>query len=75
MPNARLKDSERLVNWARLVKSNTEIELMKSAAIISQKGMKTALEVINPGVRQCDAVGEIQEALFYGTPEFGGEYL
>ncbi len=63
LPNARLKDSERLVNWARLVKSNTEIELMKSAAIISQKGMKTALEVINPGVRQCDAVGEIQKSI------------
>ncbi len=36
--------------------------------------MKTAMEVINPGVRQCDAVGEIQKALFYGTEEFGGEY-
>ena len=74
LPNAKLKDSERLVKWARVVKSNTEIELMKSAAIISQKGMKTAINVINPGVRQCDAVGEIQKALFYGTPEFGGEY-
>jgi len=47
---------------------------MKSAAKISEVGMKTAYEVINPGVRQCDAVGEIQKALFYGTPEFGGEY-
>ena len=74
LPNAKLKDSERLVNWARVVKSNAEIELMKSAAIISQKGMKTAIDVINPGVRQCDAVGEIQKSLFYGTPEFGGEY-
>ena len=36
--------------------------------------MKTAMEVINPGVRQCDAVGEIQKTLFYGTEEFGGEY-
>ena len=36
--------------------------------------MNTALEVINPGVRQCDAVGEIQKAMFYGTSEFGGEY-
>ena len=26
--------------------------------------MKTAIEVINPGVRQCDAVGEIQRAYF-----------
>ena len=74
LPNAKLKDTDRLVNWARLIKSNTEIELMKSAALISQKGMKTAMEVISPGVRQCDAVGEIQKSLFYGTSEFGGEY-
>ena len=26
LPNAKLKDSERLVNWARVVKSNAEIE-------------------------------------------------
>ena len=74
LPNAKIKDSERLVNWARLVKSDAEIGFMKSAAIISQKGMKTAMEVINPDVRQCDAVVEIQKSLFYGTPEFGGEY-
>ena len=36
LPNAKLKDSKRLVNWERLVKSNAEIEFMKSAAIISQ---------------------------------------
>ncbi len=72
--DAKIKDSERLVNWARLVKSNTEINFMKSAAKISEVGMKKAYEVISPGVRQCDAVGEIQKALFYGTPEFGGEY-
>ena len=74
LPNAKLKDSERLVNWARLIKSNAEIELMKSAALISEKGMKTAMEAINPGIRQCDAVAEIQNTLFKGTPEFGGEY-
>jgi len=74
LPNAKLKDSERLVNWARLIKSNAEIDLMKSAALISEKGMKTAIETINPGVRQCDAVAEIQNTLFKGTPEFGGEY-
>ena len=74
LPNTKLKDSERLVNWVRLVKSNAEIELMKSAALISEIGMKTAIDSINPGVRQCDAVAEIQRALFVGTPEFGGEY-
>ena len=74
LPNAKIKDSERLVNWARLIKSEAEINLMKGAALISQAGMKVAMENINPGVRQCDAVAEIQRALFRGTPEIGGEY-
>ena len=74
LPNATLKDSERLVNWVRLVKSDKEISYMKSAAIISEKAMKTAMDIINPGVRQCDAVAEIQKTLFMGTSEFGGEY-
>ena len=33
LPNAKIKDSERLVNWARFIKSNTEINFMKSEAI------------------------------------------
>ena len=48
---------------------------MKAAAQITQKGMKKAIDVINPGVRQCDAVGQkFNQALLNGTPEFGGEY-
>tara|TARA_S200000501_G_scaffold230729_1_gene216397 strand:- start:1265 stop:2434 length:1170 start_codon:yes stop_codon:yes gene_type:complete len=74
LPNAKIQDSDRLVNWVRLIKSNNEISCMKSAAKISEVGMKTAYEVIEPGVRQCDAVGEIQKSLLYGTSEFGGEY-
>tara|TARA_Y100000590_G_scaffold396676_1_gene477574 strand:- start:1184 stop:2350 length:1167 start_codon:yes stop_codon:yes gene_type:complete len=74
LPNAKIKDSERLVNWARLIKSDAEINFMKGAAKISQKAMRVAFESINPGVRQCDAVAEIQKALFNGTPDIGGEY-
>ena len=74
LPNAKFKDSNRLVNWARFIKSETEIKYMKSAALITESGMKTAMEVINPNIRQCDAVGEIQKSLFYGTKNIGGEY-
>ena len=66
LPNAIFKDSERLVNWVRVVKSAAEIDLMKSAALITEKAMHTAINVINIDVRQCDAVGEIQKALFHG---------
>ena len=74
LPNATIKDSERLVNWVRVVKSNAEIDFMKKAAVISENAMKTAMDIINPGVRQCDAVAEIQKTLFKGTNDFGGEY-
>jgi ectoine hydrolase len=74
LPNAKLKDCERLVNWTRVVKSDAEIELMKSAALISEEAMKSAFTSISPGVRQCDAVANIQKTLFSGTPDFGGDY-
>ena len=74
LPDAKLKDAERLVNWVRVVKSNAEIKLMQSAARIVESGMKMAFKSINPGVRQCDAVADIQKALFNGTKEFGGDY-
>ena len=74
LPNAKIKDCERLVNWVRVVKSDAEIKLMKSAAEITKLGMEKAIEAINPGVRQCDAVSQIYSTLIQGTPEFGGDY-
>ena len=74
LPNAKILDCERLVNWVRVVKSDMEIKFMKAAAQITELGMKKAFEVINPGVRQCDAVSEIYSTLIKGTPEFGGDY-
>ena len=74
LPNAKIKDSERLVNWVRLVKSDAEIKLMNIASQITELGMKTAFEVINPGVRQCDAVAKIYSTLISGTKNHGGDY-
>ena len=74
LPNAKIKDCERLVNWARLVKSDSEIKYMKIASQITQLGMKTAFDEINPGVRQCDAVAKIYSTLISGTKEYGGDY-
>ena len=74
LPNAKVKDCERLVNWVRLVKSDEEIKFMKIASQITQLGMKTAFEAINPGVRQCDAVAKIYSTLISGTKEHGGDY-
>ena len=74
LPNAKLIDSERLVNWVRVVKSDAEIDLMKKASKITELGMKKAFEFIKPGVRQNDLVAEIAGTLIKGTNEYGGDY-
>ena len=74
LPNAKIFDCERLVNWVRVIKSEAEIKFMKAAAQITELGMKKAFDAINIGVRQCDAVSEIYTTLIKGTPEFGGDY-
>ncbi len=74
LPNAEFLDADLLVNWLRIVKSPAEIALMRQAGEIMDLVMATAIEAINPGVRQCDAAAAIYRAAISGTPEFGGDY-
>lgn len=74
LPNARFKDAELLVNWVRIVKSPQEIAYMKEAGQIVERMLARAVEVIAPGVRECDVVAALYQAQMSGTPEFGGVY-
>jgi Xaa-Pro aminopeptidase len=74
LPNARFVDAGVLVNWVRVVKSPAEIVLMREAAGICELTMRRAMEVIDVGVRQCDAAAEIIATSTRGTPAHGGDY-
>ena len=74
LPEARLVDAWPLVNRVRLVKSPAEVSLMRAAGKIVSRAMGVAVEAIAPGVRECDAVARITQALFEGTPEHWGDY-
>ena len=74
LPNASFKDATTLVSWVRAVKSDREIGYMKDAARIMEIVMRTAIDRIEPGVRQCDVVAEIMRAQTRGTDEYGGGY-
>ncbi len=74
LPNAKFKDGNLLVSWVKVVKSDAEVEYMRRAAKIVEKGMQTAYESIDVGVRQCDAAANVFHALVSGTEEYGGEY-
>jgi ectoine hydrolase len=71
---ADVVDAEELVNWVRAVKSPAELELMRRAARIMERVMRVAIDAIEPGVRQSDAVAAIVAAQARGTEEWGGDY-
>ena len=74
LPNADFKDATTLVNWVRVIKSAQEIEYMKQAARIIEKTMQVAVDMVRPGVRQCDAAAAVYQAKISGTEEYGGDY-
>lgn len=74
LPNARLVDATALVNWQRLVKSGDEIAFMRKAAAISEKIVRTGIELARPGLRKNELVAEIVRAGIIGTGEDWGDY-
>lgn len=74
LPSATLQDATSLVNWVRSIKSAGEIKYMRQAARIVEKAMQTAIDAIEPGVRQCDVAAAISHAQISGLEEFGGDY-
>jgi len=74
LPNADFKDATTLVNWVRVIKSAQEIKYMKQAARIIEKTMQVAVDMVRPGVRQCDAAAAVYQAKISGTGEYGGDY-
>lgn len=74
LAKATIVDAEDLVNWVRTVKSPAEIAKMRTAGQIVTRMMTIALDMIEPGVRQCDAVAEIYRAGTRGLETAGGDY-
>ncbi len=74
LPNVDFKDATTLVNWVRVIKSAQEIEYMQQAARIIEKTMQVAVDMVRPGVRQCDAAAAVYQAKISGTEEYGGDY-
>lgn len=72
--NGRVVDSGLLLNWIRSVKTPREIECITQAARLSEITMRRALDMIEPGVRQCDVAAEILRAQIAGAVDFGGDY-
>jgi len=73
LPGASIVDADLLVNWVRAVKSPAEIAYLRNAARLAEAAMRTAHEVIAPGVRECDAIAAIQRSQYASQPGFAGD--
>ncbi|QIG51653.1 M24 family metallopeptidase [Nordella sp. HKS 07] len=73
LPNAKFHDADLLVNWIRAVKSKSEIDYLRKASFLAEAAVAKAYEVIAPGVRECDAIAQIQAAQVAGSPDFAGD--
>lgn len=60
---AMLKMQGKLLWELRKVKDKAEIELMRKAGEFTSKGIKTAYEIIRPGVREYEVAAEIEYAM------------
>ena len=73
MPNTVFVDADLLVNWIRAVKSAAEIAYLRQGARLAEAAVRTAFEIIAPGVRECDAIAAIQTAQYAGQPDHAGD--
>jgi len=75
---AEIHDATALVNWQRAVKSDAEVGYMRRAARIVERMHARVLELVAPGLRKCDLVGEIYRVAMEGGEDdaghFGGDY-
>ncbi|SFJ96494.1 M24 family metallopeptidase [Celeribacter neptunius] len=74
LPEAELIDASALVNWQRLIKSDEELGFMRRAARISELVIGRAMELIEPGMRKHDLVGELYRTSVQGEEDSWGDY-
>ncbi|MHB1392133.1 MAG: aminopeptidase P family N-terminal domain-containing protein [Clostridia bacterium] len=74
LPKARFKEGTNLVNWVKIIKSDSEIGYIRKAARIVENAMQVAYDSIDEGIRQCDAAANVYHAQISGTEDYGGDY-
>ena len=72
--NGQVVNNRDLVNWARLVKSEAEVEVMRTAGAISSRVMEAAISKIRPGVPENEVIAEVYRVQIAGVEGYGGNY-
>ncbi|WP_413317615.1 M24 family metallopeptidase [Agrococcus sp. 1P02AA] len=74
MPQWQLVDAHDLVNWVRLIKSPSELELMRRAGRVASAAMRAGIDAVAAGARLNDIAAAIQFAQATGVDGAEGDY-
>ena len=74
LPNATLSDTDQLVNWERLVKSEAELVYMREAGEPVSAVMNRAIAKVAPGVPEYEIIAEVYHAQVMGVEGRYGNY-
>lgn len=72
MAGGELVRADDILIEMRKVKSENELELLRQAFRIAEKGMEAVLNNIEPGMREVEVVGIAQEAIYRNGAEYEG---
>ena len=74
LPGVSLVDGGGVVNWARVRKSEAEIDLLRRAGRIASHAMAVAVDTLRPGVRENEVAAAISRAQIEGFGDADGDY-
>lgn len=70
LPNARFVDGSGIIENLRIIKSNRELDYIRQAARIVEKGMKAGIDMIEAGKLDGEIAGEINRVLYSSGSEY-----
>lgn len=74
LPDATFVDATFIIEELRVVKSDLEVQVLRQSAAISNTSMRSTIEMIEPGVRECEVAAEVFRSNVAGTVDYGGFY-
>ncbi len=70
LPNTEFVDGYEILMDAKIIKTRDELECQRAAALITEAGFEAALNVLKPGVKEC----EVLAAAWQKFTELGSEW-
>lgn len=71
LPGTKFVNGQKVMMDARMIKTKDEIDCLKIAYAIGEAGLQAGLEILRPGVREC----EVQAAIWKRALDLGAEWF